>query len=593
MLSLCLIQFVDVLGVTVVVTTLPVMLKDLGAPASAGSLIAAGYAMCFGGLLMTGARLGDRFGYRRTILAGLLLFAVAAGVGASADSVAVLTVARCMQGAAAAASVPSALRLLTTISAEGAQRQRAIAIWSAAGAAAGASGFVIGGVVTDVLGWRAVFWAWLPLAAGLGVAIVLAVPPDRGRNRSLPLNLAGSIMFTVVVMLFVLATTLLTVPGGRSIGVILLAGAAVLTPVFVVVDQRSDAPMLPRFVLREETLRLGTIAALLNTFTTSSAITLAALYLQSTLHRSPLVAAVMLLPFSLGVITGAALAAPSKPTHYPKRRVIAGGLSQRSPSAMRLLSQPPPARGPYRWPSPLAAPASASPRWPPPAWVPPSRSVRAQLHPESAHRCEPAPRWALRSYSSSLLSAPACQRPTHPPHLSLGGSPRSSVSPGRACSHSEAASRGNRTPLPVSFAGVHDLQARRPVRRRPLDRLPSRRDRAGASARTAVRLIALAAQQVTEVSRRGGPCGTLPSLGSGRLVCPVPEPVRHGEHRTWPDGSAAPLLGRAKALRAEGWETGAAELFRYGDADPRGRSKPAAAASRRHRGRFGRRRCPH
>ncbi len=324
-LSLCLIQFVDVLGVTVVVTTLPVMLKDLGAPASAGSLIAAGYAMCFGGLLMTGARLGDRFGYRRTILAGLLLFAVAAGVGASADSVAVLTVARCMQGAAAAASVPSALRLLTTISAEGAQRQRAIAIWSAAGAAAGASGFVIGGVVTDVLGWRAVFWAWLPLAAGLGVAIVLAVPPDRGRNRSLPLNLAGSIMFTVVVMLFVLATTLLTVPGGRSIGVILLAGAAVLTPVFVVVDQRSDAPMLPRFVLREETLRLGTIAALLNTFTTSSAITLAALYLQSTLHRSPLVAAVMLLPFSLGVITGAALAAPLV-THYPKRRVIAGGL---------------------------------------------------------------------------------------------------------------------------------------------------------------------------------------------------------------------------------------------------------------------------
>src|SRR6201995_4509162 len=118
-IALCRVQFVDVLGVTVVVTALPDMLASLHAPGSYASLIATGYAMFFGGLLMLGARLGDRYGHRRTILASLAVFAAGAAVAAAATSVAILTAARCLQGAAAAASVPSALRLLTTVTPEG------------------------------------------------------------------------------------------------------------------------------------------------------------------------------------------------------------------------------------------------------------------------------------------------------------------------------------------------------------------------------------------------------------------------------------------------------------------------------------------
>ena len=131
--ALCSVQFVDVLGVTVVVTALPRMLADLNAPASAGSLVSGGYAMFFGGLLMLGARLGDRFGHRRTITASLAVLAAGALLGAVAGSVVLLTAARCLQGAAAAASVPSALRLLTTLAA-GPPRRRAIAARSSAGA---------------------------------------------------------------------------------------------------------------------------------------------------------------------------------------------------------------------------------------------------------------------------------------------------------------------------------------------------------------------------------------------------------------------------------------------------------------------------
>jgi MFS family permease len=132
-MALCSVQFVDVLGVTVVVTALPRMLADLNATASAGSLISGGYAMFFGGLLMLGARLGDRFGHRRTIVASLAVFAAGALLGAVANSVVLLTAARCLQGAAAAGSVPSALRLLTTLTPPGPVRRRAIAAWSAAG----------------------------------------------------------------------------------------------------------------------------------------------------------------------------------------------------------------------------------------------------------------------------------------------------------------------------------------------------------------------------------------------------------------------------------------------------------------------------
>ena len=324
--SLCLVQFTDVLGVTVVVAALPRMLADLNASPDAGSLIATGYAMFFSGLLMLGARLGDRFGHRRVILAGLLTFAVGAVLGASATTVVTLTAARCLQGAAAACSVPSALRLLTTITSEGRQRQRAVAAWSAAGAAAGASGFVIGGVVTDVASWRLIFWGYLPVAVILAAGIARTIAPDRNADCPPPVPLASSLLFTATVMGFVIATTLLPDKSTAFVGAALVGVAFVLAGLFIVVDRAAEAPLLPRSLLRKPPLRQGAIGALLNTLTTSSTITLTTLYLQNTRGLGPLTAAAALLPFSLAVIVGSALAAPSL-ARWPPQRVIAAGLA--------------------------------------------------------------------------------------------------------------------------------------------------------------------------------------------------------------------------------------------------------------------------
>src|ERR1700744_5706557 len=101
---LCLVQFVDVLGVTEVLTAAPQILRSLSAGGGAASAVLTSYAMCFGGLLMLSARLGDRFGHRRVLVGGIAVFAAGSLCAATAGSVAALVAGRCLQGMAAALS---------------------------------------------------------------------------------------------------------------------------------------------------------------------------------------------------------------------------------------------------------------------------------------------------------------------------------------------------------------------------------------------------------------------------------------------------------------------------------------------------------
>jgi MFS family permease len=320
---LCLVQFVDVLGVTVVITALPAMLAGLGAAPSTAAFVVTGYAMFFGGLLMLGARLGDRYGPHRVLLAGLAGFGAASLLGATATSVPALAAARCLQGAAAALSVPTALRLLLAAAGDADGRRRALAGWSAAGATAGASGFLLGGALTQLASWRAVFWVNLPLAAAL-VAAVLASAPRPPGTREQRLDVAGAGVLTASVMAVVAGTSLLEHPAGRAFGLAaLLAGAALLLA-FVAIERRAAEPLLPGAVARHPRLRIGAAAAALNTATTSSAATLATLYLQDTRRASPTTAGLLLLPFSLCVIAGSVAAAALLRSRPPRAGIAVG-----------------------------------------------------------------------------------------------------------------------------------------------------------------------------------------------------------------------------------------------------------------------------
>ncbi|GAA2755255.1 MFS transporter [Actinopolymorpha rutila] len=305
--ALCGVQFVDVLGVTVVVTTLPRMLADLGATPAAGTVVVTTYAMFFGGLLMVASRIGDRLGHRRVVLAALALFAAASVLGALAESVWMLAGARALQGAAAAASVPAALRLLTTVVPEGPVRRRAVAGWSAAGATAGASGFFVGGVLTELVSWRAVYWLNIALAAGLAAAIVAMIPRDHADTSDVRIGWRSSLLLTGGAMGVVAGTTMLG--EGRSR---VLAGAVTVLGLlaaagFVLLERRSRHPLVARAAWRSSGLRWGAFGSFFVTATTSSSVILATLYLQDKLGLTPLRTATLLVSFSILAVGGSAL----------------------------------------------------------------------------------------------------------------------------------------------------------------------------------------------------------------------------------------------------------------------------------------------
>jgi MFS family permease len=333
-LVLCAAQFVDVLGVTELISALPRALAQLGAsPAAAGPAVTA-YAMCFGGLLMLGARLGARLGHQLMLRLGLATFAVGSMLAALAPAVAVLVAARCLQGIAAAFSVPAALSLLLDITRDPRARDRAMAAWSAAGGAAGAAGFALGGAVTELAGWRTLFWVNVPLAAAVWIALT-TTPGLRGGERCvpgtpsdprLPLDLAGAAFLTASAMSLVLGASLLPDPATRELGLALIGLTAATAAGFWIVERRARAPLFSPGMLRSANLRTGTIAAFLNTATTSSAIAIATLELQRQQHLNPGAAAIRLVPVSLGAVGGALLAGRLHASR-PHRVVLGWGLA--------------------------------------------------------------------------------------------------------------------------------------------------------------------------------------------------------------------------------------------------------------------------
>ena len=308
--ALCLVQFVDVLGVTSATTAIPAMIADLAAPAWSTGVLATVYAMFFGAFLILGARLGDRYGHRRVLLAGVALFTVVALVGMSAQEIVQLVAARALQGLAAAVSVPSALRLLLHLTPQPERRSAAVAAWGASGAAAGALGFVAGGFLSSLWSWRALYWMNLPIGTALLVvltATVPALPPYKGRRT---LDLAGASLLVVAIMAVVVGTSMVERADLRLWGAGVAAVGVLVAAAFLAQQRRAAEPLVPRRALTAPNLRIGTVVSFVNTATTSSAGVLVALHLQQQQGADPLQAGLSLLPFSLAVIAGSALAGP-------------------------------------------------------------------------------------------------------------------------------------------------------------------------------------------------------------------------------------------------------------------------------------------
>jgi MFS family permease len=323
--SLCGVQFVDVLGVTAAIAAIPAIIRGLSAPPETTGLLATVYAAFFGGLLVLGSRLGDKYGPRRVLVIGLALFTAVAFPAATAHRIGQLLAAIALEGAAAALSVPCALRLLLHVATEPRARRTALAAWSATGAVAGVLGYVIGGVLTEVFGWQAIYAVYAPIGVFLLAAVLLCVPSLAAVDRYRPLDLVGAVLLVAAVMALIVGASLIERPELLFVGLGSLAAGVLIILVFIGQQRRARSPLIPPAAARSRNLRSGSLVSLVNTATTSSAGVLATLLLQQHLGLSPLQAAFTLLPFSLAVIAGSVLSRPLG-ARLPEQRLCSVGL---------------------------------------------------------------------------------------------------------------------------------------------------------------------------------------------------------------------------------------------------------------------------
>jgi len=301
-------QFVDVLDVNAVIVALHSIGQDLGFSQAGLQWVVSAYVLFFAGFLLLSGRVADLWGRRRTFVAGLAVFTAASLCCGLSVSPEMLVVSRAFQGLGAATTAPAALSIITTIFVEGRERDRAVAAWTAVAAGGGAAGLLLGGFITDALGWEWIFFVNVPVgASGIALSHVL-LPESRDPAASRRLDLLGAGTVTSGLMLLVLGLTRTEEAGfGSPITLTTLGFAAALFGAFVFVERRAADPLVPLRLFRLRGLVGAALVAFALTAATAPVGVLITLYLQNTLGYSASFAGLAGLPFSLCVIAGSML----------------------------------------------------------------------------------------------------------------------------------------------------------------------------------------------------------------------------------------------------------------------------------------------
>jgi EmrB/QacA subfamily drug resistance transporter len=308
LILLCVAQFVDVLDINAVIVALPTIGRELGFSQGDLQWVVTSYVLFFGGFLLLAGRLADLFGRRQMFVVGLALFAASSLLCGLAWSPLALVVFRAAQGLGAAIVAPAALAIISTTFPEGRERNFAMGVWTAVAAGGGAAGLVLGGLITDVLGWEWIFFVNVPVgAAGVVLSFVL-LEADRGEQTSRRLDLPGAITVTVGLLLLVYGLTRAEEAGpGSPLTLGTMALALSLLAAFLLVERSVSDPLVPLRVFRVGNLSGSALVAFANTATTSPVGIIAVLYLQEVLTYSPTLAGMLGLPFSLSVVAGSFL----------------------------------------------------------------------------------------------------------------------------------------------------------------------------------------------------------------------------------------------------------------------------------------------
>lgn len=296
------------MDVTIVNVVLPSVRRSLNASISELQWFVDAYSLVVAGGLMTAGSLADRIGRKRVFLSGIIMFGAGSALCGGAGSMSSLILARAMQGVGGAMLNPVALSIIANVFVEPKERARAIGVWGMTSGAALALGPMVGGFVSELIGWRAVFWINLPIGL-IALLMTIRFVPESRAPVSPPLDPCGQAAIAVAVV--ALSAALIQGPdaGWGSPLVLALGGFFLVSVVgFVVIETRQLRPILDFRFFRSLPFSLATVAAVMCFAVFSALLFLNTIYLQDVRGLSPARAGIRLMPFALSVMICAPLA---------------------------------------------------------------------------------------------------------------------------------------------------------------------------------------------------------------------------------------------------------------------------------------------
>jgi EmrB/QacA subfamily drug resistance transporter len=315
-------QLMIVLDASVVTIALPSAQRALHISVADRQWVLTAYTLAFGSLLLLGGRVADYLGRKRMFVVSLLGFAAASAFGGLAQDGAMLFAARAVQGAFAAVMAPASLSILTVTFTEPRERARAFGVYGAVAGAGVAIGLVLGGLLTQFASWRWVLLINTPIALVAALFALRQVRESRAEGER-HYDLWGAATVTGGLLALVYGLTRAQTDGwGASVTVALLVTAAVLLSLFVVIELRVSAPLLPMRVVLDRNRGGAYLASFLVGIGLFGTFLFLTYYLQGTLHYSALKSGFAFLPMAGGIVVGAALASQLLPRVGP--RVLMG-----------------------------------------------------------------------------------------------------------------------------------------------------------------------------------------------------------------------------------------------------------------------------
>jgi len=300
LMVLCLGVLMIVLDTTIVNVALPSIKADLKFSETSLAWVVNAYMLTFGGFLLLGGRLGDLFGHRRFFLIGIVLFTLASLACGLAHTQEFLIAARAVQGLGGATVTAVALSLIMDLFTEPADRAKAMGVYGFVCAGGGSIGVLLGGLLTGTLDWHWIFLVNIPIGAIVFALSLMLLPAGRNANADRHLDIAGAVTVTSSLMLAVYAIVNGNEAGwtsGRTIG--LLAVAVALLAIFLTIESRVRAPLMPLSLFRLRNVAVANVVGVLWAAAMFAWFFLSALYMQLVLGYGPMQVGLAFLPANL------------------------------------------------------------------------------------------------------------------------------------------------------------------------------------------------------------------------------------------------------------------------------------------------------